>query len=326
MHRTVPNEEILPISREIGRYDPHPNGPLCIAFAGFHGNEDVGSQALEQIFHILNREKIPFYGGIIGLRGNLKALKKRVRYIDEDLNRIWRPNIIQKVRKTAYNDIESQEKRELKEIWDYLEELLENHHKRRLIFVDLHSFSAPGIPFVLSRADHEDSRLAKYLNVPVIHGVEGVLLGTAIRYLQDRGYMALAFEGGRHEQPDTVYNLQAGIWLLLEEMGCLSRENYKALNTFQQHLQGLKTDVPKEMELVYRHKIKNSGNFKMEPGYSNLHAVHKQQLLAYDGDEPVHAKTDGYLLMPLYQKQGSDGFFIVRPISRKKQAFVQGRE
>jgi succinylglutamate desuccinylase len=35
-------------------------------------------------------------------------------------------------------------------------------------------------------------------------------------------------------------------------------------------------------------------------------------LLATDKNGDITTPTDGFLLMPLYQKQGEEGFFVVR--------------
>ena len=36
--------------------------------------------------------------------------------------------------------------------------------------------------------------------------------------------------------------------------------------------------------------------------------------MAHDREGPINAATDSFLLMPRYQDQGQDGFFIVRPV------------
>ena len=43
--------------------------------------------------------------------------------------------------------------------------------------------------------------------------------------------------------------------------------------------------------------------------------MHKGQALAVDREGPVTAPQSGLLLMPLYQRQGDDGFFIVRKVA-----------
>ena len=55
--------------------------------------------------------------------------------------------------------------------------------------------------------------------------------------------------------------------------------------------------------------------FVMEPGYVSFQPVKRGQLLAHDRSGPVRAGESGRILLPLYQSQGADGFFLVREIS-----------
>jgi hypothetical protein len=50
----------------------------------------------------------------------------------------------------------------------------------------------------------------------------------------------------------------------------------------------------------------------MDPGYSNFQEVVEGQVVAHDHAGPVAIGEKSRLLMPLYQEQGEDGFFLVR--------------
>ena len=50
----------------------------------------------------------------------------------------------------------------------------------------------------------------------------------------------------------------------------------------------------------------------MLPGFRSFQRVEEGQLLAYELQNRVIAPHDGRLLMPLYQPQGDEGFFLVR--------------
>jgi hypothetical protein len=52
----------------------------------------------------------------------------------------------------------------------------------------------------------------------------------------------------------------------------------------------------------------------MDPGFRNFRRVAKGQRLGQDARGPVTAPLGGLLFLPLYQKQGDDGFFIVRAV------------
>jgi succinylglutamate desuccinylase len=53
----------------------------------------------------------------------------------------------------------------------------------------------------------------------------------------------------------------------------------------------------------------------MEPGFKNLDHARAEQLLARDRNGEIRAPRDGLVLLPLYQKQGEDGFFWGRAVS-----------
>jgi succinylglutamate desuccinylase len=50
----------------------------------------------------------------------------------------------------------------------------------------------------------------------------------------------------------------------------------------------------------------------MNPGYVNLQPIAESEVLARDRTGDVRAPEGGRVLMPLYQEQGDDGFFVVR--------------
>ena len=68
-------------------------------------------------------------------------------------------------------------------------------------------------------------------------------------------------------------------------------------------------------EIIHRHAIEEGDNFVMEPNFKNFQFVPKNTLLATDKNGEVRNKEDAHLLMPLYQKQGEDGFFLVKELS-----------
>jgi hypothetical protein len=52
----------------------------------------------------------------------------------------------------------------------------------------------------------------------------------------------------------------------------------------------------------------------MEPGFLSLQQVGRGQLLATDRQGEIPACCGGMVLMPLYQEQGEDGFFLVQSV------------
>ena len=68
------------------------------------------------------------------------------------------------------------------------------------------------------------------------------------------------------------------------------------------------------VEIRYRHNILPGEGFFMKPGFENFDAIRKGDLLASDRHGEIRSLETGYILMPLYQSQGNDGFFLVRRV------------
>src|SRR5689334_6184376 len=72
--------------------DAGKNAPLCIVTAGIHGNEPAGIIALRRVLSRLIRQgsgAIPLRGRFLALSGNRGGLSRGVRFLDEDMNRVW---------------------------------------------------------------------------------------------------------------------------------------------------------------------------------------------------------------------------------------------
>jgi len=92
--------------------------------------------------------------------------------------------------------------------------------------------------------------------------------------------VAVCFESGQHDDLASVDNAVAAIINCLRSVGC-----------------------------VASHNIENKHDER--PGYKNFQWVKKNELLAQDKHGEIRSKSDGLILMPLYQKQGNDGFFLI---------------
>lgn len=277
-----------------------------------HGNEPAGVDALENVFGMLGAAQISLKGRFVGIRANLDALSTGVRYIDEDMNRIWFPGIIEQIRNSGFEELESSERREMKRVIQLIDNYIENAGSRPVIIADLHSFSAEGSMFAITANKQKHVDLLSSLHVPMIFGIENTLRGTALRYYQDQGYLTFALEGGQHENDLTIYNCTAALMVLLKECGSLPDDGFANMEEFDEHLRDHTQYIPAKVELVYQHIIEEGDNFSMREGFRNFQYVKKGEWLANDREGKIRAQCDGYIVMPLYQDQGNDGFFIVR--------------
>lgn len=305
-------ETALDSERIIGSLKGSESGPAIVILAGMHGNEPSGVEALQNVFQMLHAAPITLKGQLVGIRANLSALRKGVRFVDEDMNRIWFPGIIEKIRETPQEELSTSERREIKEVLSLLDTIIAENGQQKIIMADLHSFSAEGSMFAITAPKKQHLKLLKGLHVPLVFGIENTLRGTALRYYQDQGHLTFALEGGQHENEVTVYNVTAALMVLLKEAGAIDKDSVDRVEEFNQYLLDHTQYVPGKVELVYQHIIEDGDDFSMREGFKNFQSVKKGEWLASDNQGKIYAQCDGYLVMPLYQDQGNDGFFIVR--------------
>jgi succinylglutamate desuccinylase len=182
------------------------------------------------------------------------------------------------------------------------------------VVVDLHSTSGPGGPFVCISDTLKARELALSLPVPLLLGIEESIRGTLLDHLEREGRTMLLVEGGQHDDPHTPDHLESLIWLILDRLTMLPGPLPALLETGRTRLVATTKDRPRVLEVRHRHEVTPKDHFEMNPGHGNFDRVHEGQPLARSIAGPIVAPESGYLVMPLYQPQGSDGFFIARPI------------
>lgn len=300
------------VRRWLGAYEGEEPGPTMVVVGGIHGNEPAGVIAVQRVLQELRRRRLPLRGRLLGLAGNIRALARNVRYLNRDLNRRWYPDHLARLRDQAHGDDspEDIEQRELQAIFDRLDESFDHP----LVVMDLHTFSAEGPPFSVVADTLRNRPLAYELRVPIIFGLEEAVEGTLLGYLADLGHIAVAFEAGQHEDPRTVENHVAAIWIALVAAGGLRREDVPELARYEARLEEAAGGLPRAVEIVYRHAIEPHDGFRMDPGFHNFQAVRRGQRLATDREGEVSSPSSGRILMPLYQGQGEDGFFVSRDL------------
>lgn len=299
------------LDRIIGQYTQHIEGPQLLVFAGIHGNEPSGIFALKNVFNKLNKDGIPIRGSLIGIAGNLPALDKSTRYCDENLNRIFLQERIEKVKNPAAPL--NVEEKELKTLVDLVDKITENASD--VFFVDCHSTSAQSEPYISMNAGFPETyAFVKGLPVKTVIGVEREIKGCLPEYYNKKGFHGFTFEAGQNEALATIHNQEAIIWLSLVKAGCLDPQCTAHVAQSEEILSSNVKEGPRYFSFVSSYVIQEGENFKMEPDYVNLQEVMKGQLLAHSDGKPVYAPTNGHLLMPLYQKQGRHGYFFVKEI------------
>ena len=285
---------------------------MLIAIGGLHGNEPSGVAGLEQVLKTLEASSLR--GDFVAMVGNLAAGEQRNRFQVRDLNRCWTEDRIAEMKARSETAGLVAEDREEIELLALIEEAADA--ARGPIFVlDLHSTSGGGSPFAIISDTLKSRDFARPLPVPTVLGLEEELHGTMLTYLGDQGMVTLGFESGQHDDPLSVDRAAAAVWISLDSAGLSTVGRGPIYQLSQQRLADASDDLPHFVELRYRHPVTPTDGFVMEPGFVNFQLVPAGQLLASDRGGEIRSPVRGRVLMPLYQAQGEDGFFIVREFS-----------
>jgi len=295
------------MDRIIDRYTSEKDGPLVFITAAVHGNEPSGVEALKEVFKQLRAVGAHINGTLIGLRGNLNALKNNRRFIDEDLNRTWKE---EKINKTFR---ETHEETEMQEIIEILDKELEKNNGHKAYFLDCHTTSSQSAPYMSVQVKNDNDDWAHKFPTYIVRGFSDIVNGSIDHYFTDRGLTGFTFEAGQHDDPASAKHHQSMIWLILNEACGLDLEN---VDTYPQCVDSLRNDAPdqKTFEIIHRHEIKEGDDFKMKPGFDNFQKISKGELLATNNGKELKSTWDAYIFMPLYQGQGNDGFFVINEV------------
>lgn len=300
----------LMVDRIIGKIETGKPGPTVVFFAGIHGNEVAGVFALEKVFGELDKLNAKIRGKIYGICGNLKALASNKRYIKEDLNRLWTKSNIKKI---AIKEKLSDEEEELVSLMVVLEKILKDD-PGPYYFIDLHTTSSKTLPFITINDALINRKFSANFPVPVILGIEEFLDGPMLSYINQLGYVAIGFESGQHDEAISITNNIAFIFLTLVFARLIKKKSLPEFEVYFKQLKDASGDVSEIFEIIYLYRIQTGEHFKMLPGFESFESVSKGMPLAMSDGFTVESQYKARLFMPLYQKLGDDGFFLIRSI------------
>lgn len=314
-------------SRLIGRIIGEENGTLVVFTAAMHGNEKAGVEGLKHFFRYLELQanltsltsKRQIGGKILGLLGNMKAYREGKRYIEKDMNRCWLPFEVSRIQNTPY-DLLKDEDLEIRELLDIL--LPEMAGIKRMFLLDLHTTSSEEGVFCIAGKKSDDIQMAQSLGVPVVLGLLDGLQGTTLQYFQSAhtgvDTTAISIEAGYHYDPVSIDRCFEACCRFIYLSGCMEKQTYNS--SLFPGLESSENRVPKVLNVVYRQPVEHNKSWRMRPGYKNFQKVAAGEKLAtYEGQD-ILSPVEGYLLMPLYQEQGKDGFFIAEALQSYEDA------
>jgi predicted deacylase len=309
---TLMNKTTIATSKEriIGEIKGDTDGPIVLFFAGIHGNEPAGVEALEKVIQDLSSKTAFIKGTVYGILGNIRALEKQQRYLDEDLNRIWTNNHLERLQ-SKISLLE--EEKEMLELLNLIETIIAEQRKP-IYFIDFHTTSSKTYPFITINDALINRKFAMHFPVPIVLGIEEYLEGPMLSFINQKGYVAIGFEAGQHQEKAAIANTEAFIYLTLQIAGLIKKKHFSELSLFRKRLEASAASLHKVFEIIYLHKIRDWDKFQMHKGFESFQVVRKDMALAIHNDQEITAPYTGRIFMPLYQSQGSDGFFIIHRI------------
>ncbi len=298
------------LERVLGAYDRGLAGPTVVVAAVIHGNEPAGVVAFRNVLARLEDDGAELQGRFVGLAGNLAAYELGQRFVEEDFNRVWSLQRVARLRAPDFSARTVEESQQAE-----LLEALERELARAVgpvVFLDLHTSSAPGEPFVCIGDTLRNRSFAKRFPVPVILGLEEQVDGALLEYMNNLGHITVGVEAGQHDRQQSIVYHEAFLTLALVNAGCLPQS---AVADFQRHFNALHEatgNLPPVLEVRHRHAITVDDGFRMGPGFANFATVSAGELVASDDKGEIRTTEKARLLLPLYQGLGDDGFFLMR--------------
>jgi len=257
-------------TNDVISFDSGVDGFNLLVFGGIHGNEHSGVKAILKFIDLLNNNEISILKGKVTFAfGNLEALKVNKRYLDKDMNRMFVDDNFEQ-----FKDL-----KEYKRV-EFLKSLFKGNHA----FLDLHSATNPTEDFLLAEAHSLD--IAKNLSPSfVVSGWENFasVTGDTETYAASIGLKSMTYESGQHDDLKSIENSFNMICKFLANFGVIKFNFNKSdpicLNLFE----------------IF---IKTSDSQILAKDFSNFSFVKKNELII-NGDQPIYAPVDGYLVFPV---------------------------
>ncbi len=269
------------------------SGPAVLFFGAIHGNEVCGPTAIRRVMDEISSGSIAMLRGSVTFVPvcNPKACEQHVRYTEENLNRIFRPT----------ENPASYEARLANELCPLVE--------RCDIFLDLHSMTANGEPFIFIDFPSDVTRA-----FADILGANMAIVGwpelyarpeteqpshDTTMYAAEKGKVGLLIECGQHDDPKAVDVAYRAIRNTLIHFGLID---------------GSVTTTPPTIIKMERVYFKKSDDQRFLRDWKHLQPVNKGEALFTDetGSEVV-SPLDGYVIMPKeIAKVGEEWMYLGR--------------
>ncbi len=284
----------------VHRFDSGVPGPHVLINALTHGNEFCGMVAA---CHLLDTGVRPLRGTLTVSFANVAAYETfdsarpfDSRQITHNFNRIWSEEWLD----GTQDSVELRRARAMRAVVAQADHIL-----------DIHSTSQDVVPFWVYPAFARNARAASALASPAVHLVMPQGLGSGTPVIQHGRHgqadsnagVAVVVECGQHFKQSTA-DLAIQVTLdFLGHFGLMDRTVSAA-------------PAPRRFELLSTHVVANT-DFRFTRPVIGFETFAKGELIAVDGEQPIHAPCDDCtLFMPTREPVvGREGVYLTRPLA-----------
>lgn len=311
MNQNLPTIEVMPRDLSayrlgnvgvdfVHRFDSGVPGPHVLINALTHGNEFCGMVAA---CHLLDTGVRPLRGTLTVSFANVAAYETfdsarpfDSRQITHNFNRIWSEEWLD----GTQDSVELRRARAMRAVVAQADHIL-----------DIHSTSQDVVPFWVYPAFARNARAASALASPAVHLVMPQGLGSGTPVIQHGRHgqadsnagVAVVVECGQHFKQSTA-DLAIQVTLdFLGHFGLMDRTVSAA-------------PAPRRFELLSTHVVANA-DFRFTRPVIGFETFAKGELIAVDGEQPIHAPCDDCtLFMPTREPVvGREGVYLTRPLA-----------
>tara|TARA_B100001179_G_scaffold227521_1_gene210204 strand:+ start:222 stop:1037 length:816 start_codon:yes stop_codon:yes gene_type:complete len=239
-------------------------GNKSLILVGVHGNEKCGINAIEKILPTLKIES----GEIIIMYGSPEAIIKNVRYVEANLNRMFKKD--EEISQLDRRSLEFKRSRKIMESMKNVDVLL-----------DVHASNNPNsMPFIICENNAKDIILNLGIK-NVIYGFDTIEPGGTDYYMNNIGKIGICVECGYANDPNSDTVAEMAIMKFLIAQGHISGIN--------------QNNIIKEMRVDNLYLTK-SNSFILEKNFADFEKISLGQKIGIDGDVEIFSKYDGFIL------------------------------
>lgn len=254
-------------------------GPTSIILAGVHGDEKCGVEALNKVLPSLEIEK----GRLLIAYGNPRAIQQNVRFIDSNLNRLFRSDeVLSKNETTGYEYTRAQ--------------FLKKYLNQADALLDIHASSIPKSKrFVI--CEKNAGEIVKYLPVDlVVSGFDNVEPGGTDYYMNNNGKVGICLECGYMKDPQSIQVAEESIFSFLKSRGHISNDIVPQRQCYV---------------LMFKKYVAQTNSFVLSKMFENFEPVRADQVIGLDGQNEIKAPQESLILFAHNGKKIGDEVFLL---------------